>query len=79
MNDVMSGGIHRLWKDYFIQKLHPAPSVKLLDVAGGTGMLSLSLSFFPFFLPSFLHQVLFFFFFFFFFFPSLSLISFLIS
>ncbi|XP_022258552.1 2-methoxy-6-polyprenyl-1,4-benzoquinol methylase, mitochondrial-like [Limulus polyphemus] len=37
MNDVMSGGIHRLWKDYFIQVLHPTPGTKLLDVAGGTG------------------------------------------
>ncbi|KAJ3314694.1 2-hexaprenyl-6-methoxy-1,4-benzoquinone methyltransferase [Boothiomyces sp. JEL0838] len=37
MNDVMSGGIHRLWKDYFISKLSPTNSTKLLDVAGGTG------------------------------------------
>eukprot|EP00128_Syssomonas_multiformis_P012288 Colp12_sorted_trinity150504_noHs@20754 len=37
MNDVMSGGVHRLWKDYFISKLDPQPGTKLLDVAGGTG------------------------------------------
>lgn len=37
MNDVMSGGIHRLWKCYFIRKLDPHPGTKLLDVAGGTG------------------------------------------
>lgn len=37
MNDVMSGGIHRLWKDYFIYKMHPVPGTRLLDVAGGTG------------------------------------------
>ncbi|XP_076364389.1 ubiquinone biosynthesis protein COQ3, mitochondrial [Tachypleus tridentatus] len=37
MNDVMSGGIHRLWKDYFIKVLSPTPGTKLLDVAGGTG------------------------------------------
>ena len=37
MNDVMSGGIHRLWKDYFMEKLAPQPGTKLLDVAGGTG------------------------------------------
>ncbi|XP_071944008.1 2-methoxy-6-polyprenyl-1,4-benzoquinol methylase, mitochondrial-like [Antedon mediterranea] len=37
MNDVMSGGIHRLWKDRFINVLHPTPGTKLLDVAGGTG------------------------------------------
>lgn len=38
MNDVMSGGVHRLWKDYFIHQLGPMPETKLLDVAGGTGM-----------------------------------------
>jgi len=37
MNDVMSGGIHRLWKDHFIRTLAPTPGTKLLDVAGGTG------------------------------------------
>ncbi|OLY84939.1 2-methoxy-6-polyprenyl-1,4-benzoquinol methylase, mitochondrial [Smittium mucronatum] len=38
MNDAMSGGIHRLWKDHFIRKMAPLPGTKLLDVAGGTGM-----------------------------------------
>lgn len=38
MNDVMSLGIHRFWKDYFIQTLAPTPGMKLLDVAGGTGV-----------------------------------------
>ncbi|XP_054716184.1 2-methoxy-6-polyprenyl-1,4-benzoquinol methylase, mitochondrial-like [Uloborus diversus] len=37
MNDAMSLGIHRLWKDIFIQTLSPTPGTKLLDVAGGTG------------------------------------------
>ena len=37
MNDVMSGGIHRLWKDHFIRTLAPGPDTQLLDVAGGTG------------------------------------------
>jgi len=37
MNDAMSLGIHRCWKDYFIKKLHPTNDTKLLDVAGGTG------------------------------------------
>lgn len=37
MNDVLSIGIHRLWKQYFIKKLDPYPGTKLLDVAGGTG------------------------------------------
>jgi len=37
MNDLMSGGIHRLWKDRFVEWLMPRPGMKLLDVAGGTG------------------------------------------
>ncbi|MGA9764508.1 MAG: bifunctional demethylmenaquinone methyltransferase/2-methoxy-6-polyprenyl-1,4-benzoquinol methylase UbiE [Rhodomicrobium sp.] len=39
MNDLMSGGIHRLWKDAAIDWLAPSHSVDsdLLDVAGGTG------------------------------------------
>lgn len=37
MNDLMSGGIHRLWKDTFINELKPRAGMKLLDVAGGTG------------------------------------------
>ncbi len=37
MNDLMSGGIHRLWKNTLIQRLNPQASMKLLDVGGGTG------------------------------------------
>ena len=37
MNDLMSGGIHRLWKDRFIRMIRPRPGLKYLDVAGGTG------------------------------------------
>ncbi|MBL4895142.1 MAG: bifunctional demethylmenaquinone methyltransferase/2-methoxy-6-polyprenyl-1,4-benzoquinol methylase UbiE [Emcibacter sp.] len=37
MNDVMSGGLHRLWKNDMIRVLRPQPGMKLLDVAGGTG------------------------------------------
>eukprot|EP01112_Ceratiomyxa_fruticulosa_P001179 TRINITY_DN1117_c0_g1_i10.p1 TRINITY_DN1117_c0_g1~~TRINITY_DN1117_c0_g1_i10.p1 ORF type:complete len:319 (+),score=54.24 TRINITY_DN1117_c0_g1_i10:433-1389(+) len=37
MNDAMSLGIHRLWKDKFVNTLNPTPGTKLLDVAGGTG------------------------------------------
>ena len=37
MNDVMSMGTHRLWKDKFIKVLSPRDNSKLLDVAGGTG------------------------------------------
>lgn len=38
MNDAMSLGIHRLWKDMLLHVMHPQPGVRLLDVAGGTGM-----------------------------------------
>ncbi|XP_013143900.1 PREDICTED: 2-methoxy-6-polyprenyl-1,4-benzoquinol methylase, mitochondrial [Papilio polytes] len=40
MNDAMSLGIHRLWKDIFLQRLAPTHGTKLLDVAGGTGDIS---------------------------------------
>lgn len=37
MNDAMSMGIHRVWKDIFIQELGPTHGTHLLDSAGGTG------------------------------------------
>lgn len=37
MNDVMSGGVHRLWKDAMVAWLSPRPGAVILDVAGGTG------------------------------------------
>ena len=37
MNDLMSGGIHRLWKDVFVEWLNPQPGQRIIDVAGGTG------------------------------------------
>ncbi|XP_030593601.1 2-methoxy-6-polyprenyl-1,4-benzoquinol methylase, mitochondrial [Archocentrus centrarchus] len=37
MNDAMSLGIHRLWKDMLLHAMHPQPGARLLDVAGGTG------------------------------------------
>jgi len=37
MNDLMSGGIHRIWKNRFISMIHPTDKKSLLDVAGGTG------------------------------------------
>lgn len=37
MNDAMSMGIHRLWKDIFIERLGPTHGTRLLDMAGGTG------------------------------------------
>lgn len=41
MNDVMSGGIHRLWKAAMIDWMAPQPHQKLIDLAGGTGDISL--------------------------------------
>ncbi|XP_023941985.1 2-methoxy-6-polyprenyl-1,4-benzoquinol methylase, mitochondrial [Bicyclus anynana] len=40
MNDVMSLGVHRVWKDIFMMRLAPTPGTKLLDMAGGTGDIS---------------------------------------
>ena len=37
MNDLMSMGIHRIWKDAMMDWLAPRPGQRLLDVAGGTG------------------------------------------
>ncbi|KAL6189050.1 hypothetical protein ACLB2K_040440 [Fragaria x ananassa] len=37
MNDLMSAGLHRLWKDRLVSKLNPFPGMSHLDVAGGTG------------------------------------------
>ena len=37
MNDVMSAGIHRIWKDAMMDWLAPRNGQRLLDVAGGTG------------------------------------------
>ena len=39
MNDLMSGGLHRIWKDIFVAKIHPSKRCAFnhLDVAGGTG------------------------------------------
>ena len=37
MNDLMSLGIHRPWKDAFVRMIRPKPGLSYLDVAGGTG------------------------------------------
>jgi len=37
MNDCMSVGVHRIWKDMFVHRLRPKPNTKLIDMAGGTG------------------------------------------
>ena len=41
MNDVMSGGVHRLWKTAMIDWIAPQPGQHLVDMAGGTGDISL--------------------------------------
>jgi demethylmenaquinone methyltransferase/2-methoxy-6-polyprenyl-1,4-benzoquinol methylase len=37
MNDLMSGGLHRLWKDRFVSRVKPRSADRILDMAGGTG------------------------------------------
>jgi demethylmenaquinone methyltransferase/2-methoxy-6-polyprenyl-1,4-benzoquinol methylase len=40
MNDLMSGGVHRLWKDIAAARLNPQPGETIVDCAGGTGDLA---------------------------------------
>ncbi len=40
MNDLMSGGLHRLWKRFTIAQSHVKPGQRVLDLAGGTGDLA---------------------------------------
>lgn len=42
MNDLMSAGLHRLWKRYTLTVANPQPGDQVLDIAGGTGDLSLA-------------------------------------
>jgi demethylmenaquinone methyltransferase/2-methoxy-6-polyprenyl-1,4-benzoquinol methylase len=37
MNDLMSGGMHRLWKERFVNRVKPRAGEAILDMAGGTG------------------------------------------
>src|SRR5947209_7089102 len=37
MNDLMSGGMHRLWKDRFVARVKPRAGEAIVDMAGGTG------------------------------------------
>lgn len=37
MNDAMSGGMHRVWKDRFVRRVKPREGEQILDMAGGTG------------------------------------------
>ncbi len=41
MNDLMSGGLHRLWKDTLVDALRPRGEMAIVDVAGGTGDVAL--------------------------------------
>ena len=44
MNDAMSGGLHRLWKDRFVRRVKPRTGEAILDMAGGTGDIALRLA-----------------------------------
>lgn len=44
MNDAMSGGMHRLWKDRFVRRVKPQPGEAFLDMAGGTGDIAFRLA-----------------------------------
>lgn len=44
MNDAMSGGLHRLWKDRFVRRVKPRPHEAILDMAGGTGDIAFRLA-----------------------------------
>src|SRR5436305_14274066 len=43
MNDLMSGGIHRLWKAELVDRLNPRRGETILDIAGGTGDVALGI------------------------------------
>ena len=44
MNDAMSAGMHRLWKDQFVRRVKPQPGEAILDMAGGTGDIAFRLA-----------------------------------
>jgi len=44
MNDAMSGGLHRLWKDQFVRRVKPQLGEAFLDMAGGTGDIAFRLA-----------------------------------
>jgi demethylmenaquinone methyltransferase/2-methoxy-6-polyprenyl-1,4-benzoquinol methylase len=44
MNDAMSAGMHRLWKDRFVRRVKPRPGEAILDMAGGTGDIAFRLA-----------------------------------
>lgn len=44
MNDLMSGGLHRGWKDVFVNMVRPRAGEQILDMAGGTGDIAFRLA-----------------------------------
>jgi demethylmenaquinone methyltransferase/2-methoxy-6-polyprenyl-1,4-benzoquinol methylase len=44
MNDLMSGGMHRLWKTFALSRVGARPGMRVLDIAGGTGDLAKSMA-----------------------------------
>jgi demethylmenaquinone methyltransferase/2-methoxy-6-polyprenyl-1,4-benzoquinol methylase len=44
MNDAMSLGLHRVWKDHFVRRVKPQPGEAVLDMAGGTGDIAFRLA-----------------------------------
>lgn len=44
MNDAMSGGMHRVWKDRFVRRVKPRAGEQILDMAGGTGDIAFRLA-----------------------------------
>jgi demethylmenaquinone methyltransferase / 2-methoxy-6-polyprenyl-1,4-benzoquinol methylase len=44
MNDAMSGGLHRVWKDLFVRRIRPRDGEHFLDMAGGTGDIAFRLA-----------------------------------
>jgi demethylmenaquinone methyltransferase/2-methoxy-6-polyprenyl-1,4-benzoquinol methylase len=44
MNDLMSGGMHRLWKSQFVRRVRPRKGEAILDMAGGTGDIAFRLA-----------------------------------
>jgi demethylmenaquinone methyltransferase/2-methoxy-6-polyprenyl-1,4-benzoquinol methylase len=44
MNDLMSAGLHRLWKAFTIEEARVRPGQRVLDIAGGTGDLAIALA-----------------------------------
>ncbi|MBA3879364.1 MAG: bifunctional demethylmenaquinone methyltransferase/2-methoxy-6-polyprenyl-1,4-benzoquinol methylase [Sphingobium sp.] len=44
MNDAMSGGMHRIWKDRFVRRVKPRGGESILDMAGGTGDIAFRLA-----------------------------------